>query len=109
MAQPDRPGQLLVTARVDPPAAGLTVREAARGYKPRELARLLRVSPDRVRAWIRRGELRACNTADVHCGRPRFVVLPDQLADFLRGRQTAPPPAPAKRRKRTSKVDFYPD
>jgi len=32
-----------------------------RGHTPAELARLLRVSPDRVRAWIANGELGALN------------------------------------------------
>jgi excisionase family DNA binding protein len=44
-----------------PPPRGLTVREVARRY---------RVSPDKVRAWIRRGELAAVNTASTLCGKP---------------------------------------
>jgi hypothetical protein len=83
--------------------------EAAQvGLTPRELARLLRVSPDRVRRWIGSGALLAVNTSDTRSGRPRWVILPDALAAFVRGRQAAPPPAPAKRRKRTAIVDYYP-
>jgi excisionase family DNA binding protein len=79
------------------------------GYTPNELARRLRVSPDRVRDWIRRGELKAINTAS-RGGRPRFVVLPDQLEAFIAGRKAATSPAAPKpkRQKRTGKVDYYP-
>jgi excisionase family DNA binding protein len=82
-----------------PPAAGMTVAEVARRY---------RVSPDKVRAWIARGELKAVNTAAALCGRPRFVVLPQHLAAFEQRRGAAPPPRPP-RRKQTAKVDYYPD
>jgi excisionase family DNA binding protein len=79
------------------------------GYTPNELARRLRVSPDRVRDWIRRGELRAINTAP-RGGRPRFVILLDQLEAFIAGRQAVTSPAclKTKRNKRTEKVDYYP-
>ena len=35
-----------------------------RGYTPREIGHLLRVSAEKVRRWIAAGELRAINTAD---------------------------------------------
>jgi hypothetical protein len=82
-------------------AAGLTVADVARRY---------RVSPDKVRAWIRRGELVAVNTAGALCGKPRYVVLPEALERFERGRAAAPPPKPPRRRRRRPEViDFYPD
>jgi excisionase family DNA binding protein len=82
-----------------------------RGYTPNELARLLRVSADRVRAWIRSGELAAINTAPHRCGRPRFIVLPDHLEAFKKRRAAATPEArPARRRRqRTGEVDYFPD
>ena len=84
---------------------------APRGYTPAELARLLRVSPDRVRAWIKSGELPALNVATHRCGRPRFVILPQHLAEFEKRRRAATPvakPSPRKRRA-TGIVDYYPD
>jgi excisionase family DNA binding protein len=78
-----------------------------RGYTPNELARLLRVSPDRVRAWIARGELEAVNIA-APGSRPRWVILPDQLDAFRQGRRPTPPPRPVTRLKRTAQVDYYP-
>jgi hypothetical protein len=82
------------------PAAGLTVSDVARRY---------RVGEDKVRLWIKRGELSAINTAAVLCGRPRWVVTPDALAAFERRRSGGPPPRPAKRHKRSQFVDFYPE
>jgi hypothetical protein len=80
---------------------GLTVRDVARRY---------RVSPKRVRAWIRRGELAALNTADVRSPKPRFVVTPEALERFERGRQAAAPPPKARRARRaTGLVDYFPD
>jgi hypothetical protein len=81
-------------------AAGLTVRDVARRY---------RVSPDKVRGWIRSGQLVAINTGSSLCCKPRFVVLPEALAAFERNRQAAPPPKPTRRKKRSNKVDYYPD
>ncbi len=78
---------------------GLTVREVARRY---------RVSPDRVRAWIRRGELAALNTADVRSRKPRLVVMPEALERFERGRVATAPPAPPKRKRQPGRIDFFP-
>ena len=82
------------------PAAGLTVRDVARRY---------RVGEDKVRAWIARGELKAINTAAVLCGRPRWVVPVDALAEFERRRAGGPPPKPQRRRRQPAPIDFYPD
>ena len=81
-------------------AAGLTVADVARRY---------RVGEDKVRGWIRRGELAAVNTADRRCARPRFVVTMESLAAFERGRAAAEPPKATRQRKRAAEIDFYPD
>jgi hypothetical protein len=84
-----------------PCPAGLTVFDVARRY---------RVGQDKVRAWIARGELRAVNTAAALCGRPRWVIPADALADFERRRSGGPPPKPPRRRRRAAgELDFYPD
>jgi excisionase family DNA binding protein len=83
---------------------------AARGYTPNELARLLRVGADRIRAWIKGGELGAIDTARHRCGKPRYIILPHHLAEFTRRRSAAPSPRPPpRRRKQTCEIDFYPD
>jgi hypothetical protein len=84
----------------DSPPAGLTVADVARRY---------RVSPDKVRLWIGRGELSAINTAAVLCGKPRWVITPDALASFERGRQGGKLSRPPRRKKRTCLVDYFPD
>ena len=80
-----------------------------RGYTPAELARLLRVSPDRIRAWIHSGELKAINTASTRCGKPRYVILPAHLEEFERLHAAAPPPKPVRRKKLIGMVDYFPD
>jgi transposase len=79
--------------------AGLTVRDVARRY---------RVSPDKVRGWITRGELLAINTATSLCGRPRWIVNPDALAVFEKRRAGGPPPKPKRRARKAPMIDFYP-
>jgi hypothetical protein len=82
---------------------------SAKGLTVRDVARLYRVSPDKVRSWIARGELLAVNTSDVRCAKPRYVVLPHQLADFETCRQVTPPPKKlARRKKKTTGIDYYP-
>jgi hypothetical protein len=81
---------------------------AEHGFTVADLAARYRVSPDRVRGWIARGELLAVNRRDVRCGRPSWVILPEALAAFERGRQSATPPK-QKRRKRSHAIDYYPD
>ncbi len=81
-----------------------------RGYTVREVARLYRSSPEKVRGWIARGELVAINTADSRLSKPRYVITPAALERFEAGRRAATEPKPAKRRKRQAGViDFYPD
>ena len=83
---------------------------AARGLTVADVAARYRVSPDKVRAWIARGELAAVNTAARLCGRPRWIVTPDSLLAFERKRAGGPPPGPAaRRRKAAGVVDYFPD
>jgi hypothetical protein len=82
-------------------ARGLTVEEAAKRY---------RVSPDKIRAWIKSGQLKAINTTDVACARPRFVVLPESLRDFEQRRGVgSSPKSPPKRRRQAGQIDYYAD
>jgi excisionase family DNA binding protein len=89
-----------VESQRDGRAAGLTVREVARRY---------RVGEDKVRAWIKRGELHAINTAARLCGKPRWVIPPEALAEFEKGRRGGPAPKPQHRRRRKAEIDFYAD
>jgi hypothetical protein len=79
---------------------GLTVREVARRY---------RVSPDKVRGWIKRGELTAINTAAALSHKPRWVITIDALTAFERRRTSAPPQPAPRRRRPAGQTDYYPD
>lgn len=81
----------------------------ASGFTTKDIARRFRVSPDKVRRWIVNGALRAVNTATVLCGKPRYIVTVDALADFERIRAAATPPKPTRRRRKQPLIDFYPD
>jgi excisionase family DNA binding protein len=62
---------------------------------PPEIAKLLRVSPEKILGWIRRGELTAVNVGNGF--RPRYRVSPDNLDAFLKSRQVQPPPKRLRR------------
>lgn len=51
---------------------------------PCQVAMLLNVSPEKVRGWIKRGELKA---SDLGNGRSQFVIRKDHLAAFMEKRQ----------------------
>jgi excisionase family DNA binding protein len=81
----------------------------ARGHTPREVARLLRCSAEKVRRLIERGELAAIDMGNG--GGKRYVILPDQLAAFVESRGAATPAVKPqqRRRKAPGQVDYFPD
>jgi hypothetical protein len=89
------------------PIHGLMAHE--RGRTVPELADLLRVGEDRVRRWIKSGALAAIDTSDPLSPRRRFVILPESLGEFLRGRSASVPPKPKRRRRRHGAKDYYPE
>jgi len=84
-------------------------REQESGFTVRDLARRYRVSGDKIRSWIARGELRAINTATAICGKPRWVITPDALVAFELKRLGGPAPKRQRRRRSPTVIDFYPD
>ena len=84
--------------------------DSARGLTVADVARRYRVGEDKVRAWIKRGEVRAINTAAAMCGKPRWVILAEALAEFEQARCGGPEPKPQRRHHRKAgEIDFYPD
>lgn len=79
------------------------------GFRPRDLAKRYRVGMGKVLSWIRSGELRAINVAVSLLGRPRFVVLPESLAEFERRRDCSPKPKVERRRRRPASKDWFPE
>ena len=76
---------------------------------PPEVAERLRLSPDKVLAWIKSGELVAVNTATKLGGRPRYRISPNSLAEFEKRRITPAKPTPVKQRRRMpgGVVEFF--
>jgi hypothetical protein len=81
------------------------------GFTVREFARRNRVGTDRVRGWIRSGTVRAINTNETSCGRPRFIIPPEAVIEFERALQvqTPAPKTTTRRRRKSNEVDYYPD
>ena len=79
------------------------------GFTVADAAKRFRVGEDKVRKWIRNGEITAVNTAATLCGKPRWVISAEAIAAFERRRTAGPQPAAQRRRRRTAGVDFYPD
>ena len=83
---------------------------ADRGCTPEEFAKVYRLGPDRVRAWIRSGALGAINVAKSRSGRPRFIILPRHVEAFEKAREVGPPAkSPPRRRRSPGTIDFYPE
>jgi excisionase family DNA binding protein len=77
---------------------------------PPQIAERYGVSPDKVLAWIRAGELRAINIATKVGGRPRYAVDETDLLAFERGRQVKPPGQQRMRRRlphRGDVIEFF--
>jgi transposase len=82
---------------------------SAAGFTVRDLSQRWRVSEDKVRAWIGKGEQKGVNTATNLCGRPRWVVSPDAVAEFEKRRAGSSPPKLKRARKRTQEeIDYFP-
>ncbi len=58
-----------------------------------EVAKFLRVSPDKVLSWIRSGRLRGYNVAERENGRPKYRVNPEDLDAFANRRSVVRPPS----------------
>ena len=70
-------------------------------FTPEEIARMLGVDPEKVRRWLRSGELVGYDLANNPRGqRPRYRVTKQALEEFL-ARRAVVPPTPAKRRSKT--------
>lgn len=62
-----------------------------RKLTPPQIARMWGISPEKVLAWIRSGELRAFNISRHPHGRPRYLVDIDDLAEFEANRAVVNP------------------
>jgi len=76
---------------------------------PPQIARRWGVSPQKILAWIRSGELRAIDAATHRGGRPRYLVDIADLAAFEQRRAVVVPPATrrCRRRRRDAGITVY--
>ena len=59
-----------------------------RGLTPNQLAQRYGVSAHKVIAWIYSGELRAIDVASADSSKPRYRILPEDMAAFEASRAT---------------------
>ena len=59
---------------------------------PPQIAERLAIGSDKVLTWIRNGELRAVNVAERISGRPRWRISESAFEEFLKSRESSPPP-----------------
>jgi hypothetical protein len=81
---------------------------AQAGYSVADLRRRWKIGGDKIRLFIRRGELVAVNVATNLSGKPQWRITAESVEKFEHRRSSAPLPKPARRQKRTSIVDYYP-
>jgi len=74
---------------------------------PPEIAKLLRVSSEKVLGWIRKAELKAINVSEGH--RPRYRVRREDLDLFLRSREVQPPAPRTRRNHRMDRASKPPE
>lgn len=77
---------------------------------PGDIAKRLRISPVRVKGWIRRGELPAINLADSTLQKiTQYRVAEEDLIAFLNARRVSgnPPRIARPRRKDPDVIKFY--
>jgi hypothetical protein len=80
-----------------------------RGYTVASLCKRWRIGADKVRTFIRRGELVAVNVALNPCGKPQWRITPESVELFEQRRTSVLTPKPQRRRRRGPEIDFYPD
>jgi hypothetical protein len=78
------------------------------GYSVADLCRRWRIGADKVRAFLRRGELVGVNVAACLAGRPQWRITAESVERVEQRRSSAPTPRPARRTQRIALVDYYP-
>ena len=81
----------------------------AAGYSVADLCKRWKVGGDKVRAFLRRGELIGINVAMNLSIKPQWRVTPESVERFEQLRSSIPLPKPVRRRKRKEMIDYFPD
>ncbi len=85
----------------------ILTRSARTKLTPPELARRWGVSPDKILAWIRAGELRAFNAALRSTGRPRWLIDEVDAICFQQRRAATPTPQTRRRKRLPEVVEYF--
>lgn len=91
----------------DSTTAGIRPPKTPAAMTPPEVARRWKVSPDKVLAFIRAGELQAFNISSKPSGRPRYRILMDEVIAFEQRRTVRQRPRPRQQRRRRTQYDFF--
>jgi hypothetical protein len=80
------------------------------GYSVPDLCLRWKVGPDKIRGFLRRGELLGVNLATNLSARPLWRITPESVERFEQRRTSSLLPKPQKKKRRgTQEIDFYPD
>jgi hypothetical protein len=79
------------------------------GYSVADLCRRWKIGADKIRAFLKRGELVGVNVASTLSGKPQWRITGESVERFERRRSSAPPPKTVRRQRRREMVDFYAD
>jgi hypothetical protein len=90
-----------------PEARGDPGRSMKSGFSVSDLCRRWKVGPDKIRGFLRRGELIGINLATNLSARPQWRITPESVDQFERRRSSAPPGKLLRKRK-PALIDYYP-
>ena len=72
-----------------------------------QVARTLRVNSDKIRSWIRSGELAAVDVSQSPGGKPRWRITPDALNEFAERRAAVVAPSSVRHHRGRGDVTEY--
>ena len=84
----------------------LTMLPKSESLTPPQVAKMLKVNPDKVLNWIRAGKLHAVNVTAKPGGRPRYRIAMGDVEAFRKGPRTSSPKKPSRRKPYSGKVYY---
>ncbi len=94
---------------LDPSDPGPAYDAPQAGYTVADLCRRWKVGADKIRTFLRRGELVGVNVATNLSGRPQWRIIRESVEQFEKRRTSAPPPKPPRRKRQPQLIDYFPD
>ena len=80
-----------------------------KGYSVADLCHRWKIGGDKVRSFLRRGELVGVNLAGSLSAKPQWRITPEEVERFEKRRSSAPLPKTTRRRRQREATDFFPD